>query len=484
MCQSLRLKTPLSLDNIQTQESKVDTGKAVDVDLVITESNGSESEVKDDSSRSGNDTDANGADIKHIYDEEPMAEVQLTAELMTLNNDYFIASVSHIIGCTSIDPAKSVLGYASGLTMTSDIAFSLLNKLTSRANPADIFTLVTGMNAQNESNLSITSNDINIELSNEFLRELQKNAYHGWIDEDVVNHIAKLAIVLQKAKHIQDFGPTSGIRASRGTLISAAEIHAVEKERKARTILLMAIPKNTLRKIHGIETSSKRNFWEANKGLGRVRKGDMTDSNDYSFPQQLEAHGAEVSTEDANHKELTSTSKSYASAQNVAFVSHSKSSANKVKSGHTGAYTTYTPSTYSNNIPEKSSLCESELFAGLMDDGVVNWGEHIVEEVRQNQHSTAISSIMRKQKILGKDSSKNLWKLVNSGMSSNSKVGLGYGIKSNNEVLSYEEEMNRTVFNCTEEDFVEKPLYNRFSKTDNLKGVPHPLTRDYTPKPQ
>ncbi|GJW81168.1 MAK10-like protein [Tanacetum coccineum] len=69
-------------------------------------------------------------------------------------------------------------------------------------------------------------------------------------------------------------------------------------------------------------------------------------------------------------------------------------------------------------------------------------------------------------------------------MTSNSKVGLGYGIKSNNEVLSYEEEMNCTVFNCTEEDFVDKPLYNRFSKTDNLKGVPHPLTGDYTPKPQ
>ncbi|GKE34819.1 hypothetical protein Tco_1454141 [Tanacetum coccineum] len=73
---------------------------------------------------------------------------------------------------------------------------------------------------------------------------------------------------------------------------------------------------------------------------------------------------------------------------------------------------------------------------------------------------------------------------VNSGMSSNSKVGSGYGIKSNNEVLSYEEEMNCTVFNCTKEDFIEKPLYNRFSKTDNLKGVPHPLTGDYTPKPQ
>ncbi|GJY39687.1 hypothetical protein Tco_0426051 [Tanacetum coccineum] len=83
-----------------------------------------------------------------------------------------------------------------------------------------------------------------------------------------------------------------------------------------------------------------------------------------------------------------------------------------------------------------------------------------------------------------KDSSKNLWKLVDSGMSSTSKVGLGYEIKSNDEVLSYEEEMNHTVFNCTEEDFIDKPLYGRFSKTDSFKGVPHPLTRDYTPKPQ
>ncbi|GJX72074.1 hypothetical protein Tco_0309245 [Tanacetum coccineum] len=48
------------------------------------------------------------------------------------------------------------------------------------------------VNAQNESNLSITSNDINMELSNEFLVELRKSAYHGWIDEDVMNHIAKV----------------------------------------------------------------------------------------------------------------------------------------------------------------------------------------------------------------------------------------------------------------------------------------------------
>ncbi|GJZ52629.1 ribonuclease H-like domain-containing protein [Tanacetum coccineum] len=90
------------------------------------------------------------------------------------------------------------------------------------------------------------------------------------------------------------------------------------------------------------------------------------------------------------------------------------------------------------------------------------------------------------QKIVDswKDSSKNLWKLVDSGMSSTSRVGLGYDIKSNDEVLSYEEEMNRTVFNCTEEDFIDKPLYSRFTKTNNFKGVLHPLSGDYTPKPQ
>ncbi|GKA28310.1 hypothetical protein Tco_0714478 [Tanacetum coccineum] len=37
-------------------------------------------QVQDDSSSSGNDTDAEDAEIRPIYDKEPMAEVQLTAE--------------------------------------------------------------------------------------------------------------------------------------------------------------------------------------------------------------------------------------------------------------------------------------------------------------------------------------------------------------------------------------------------------------------
>ncbi|GJT84299.1 putative ribonuclease H-like domain-containing protein [Tanacetum coccineum] len=532
--------------------------------------------------------------------------------------------------------------------------------------------------------------------------------------------------------------------------VSATEIHAVEKERKARTILLMAIPKEHLRRFHGMDDAKE--IWEAirtrfggNANSKKMQKAVLKQQFEAftissseglekgydRFQQllsQLEAHGAEVSTKDANHKflrslppawsnlamtmrtkpdvdtlsiddlynnlrvfeqELTSTSKSSASAQNVAFVSHSKSSTNKVKSGHTGAYSTCTP-TSSNNIQEREvpagfadeviyslfakqseDLATSrrpeqiddvdieemdinwqiamiairmkkfykktgrrvridgnkpvgfdkkklECFkchntghfarecpskgtndgkkrdsfyqdqgAGkkeqnqncllTMDDGVVNWGEHTVEEEETNHALMAISSNnevslcsktcidsynklktlcddqmnqlgeqeakilaytlavkkleaqvvtfqkqqlslneqltfqaneiyakdekLKKYRRIGmkavkekeqlqkivdswKNSSKNLWKLVDSGMTSNSKVGLGYEIQSNNEVLSYEEEMNRTVFKCTEEDFLNKPLYSRFSKTNNFKGVPHPLYGDYTPKPQ
>ncbi|GJX72391.1 hypothetical protein Tco_0309562 [Tanacetum coccineum] len=66
---------------IQITEGKVDTGKALDASLVNTESNGTESKEQDTSSRSRNDAHDDDADIRPIYDEEPMAEVQTTAEI-------------------------------------------------------------------------------------------------------------------------------------------------------------------------------------------------------------------------------------------------------------------------------------------------------------------------------------------------------------------------------------------------------------------
>ncbi|GJR32046.1 hypothetical protein Tco_1108278 [Tanacetum coccineum] len=62
-----------------------------------------------------------------------------------------------------------------------------------------------------------------------------------------------------------------------------------------------------------------------------------------------------------------------------------------------------------------------------MDDGIVNWGEHTEDE------------------------------------------------ETNHALM---------VISSSSEDSVGKPLYSRFTKTNDFKGVPHPLSGDYTPKPQ
>ncbi|GKD01971.1 putative ribonuclease H-like domain-containing protein, partial [Tanacetum coccineum] len=313
---------------------------------------------------------------------------------------------------------------------------------------------------------------------------------------------------------------------------------------------------------------------------------------------QLEAYGAEVSIEDANYKFLRS------------LPSACKSSTNKVKSGHTGPYSTYTPSTSLNNIPERevpagfadeiddvdieemdinwqivmiairmkkfykkterrvriNLECTSKGIndgkkrdsfyqdqgAGkkeqnqnclmTMDDGVVNWGEKYSRRSEQEAKILAYNQAVKKleaqivtfqkqqlslneqltfqanelyekdeklkkyrrigmkavkekeqlQKTVDswKDSSKNLWKLVNSGMTSNSKVDLGYGIKSNNGVLSYGEEMNLRSFGNTSEHSVEfesenisvpKEVFESKSVTTNEKVVSEPKPKEVKP---
>ncbi|GJV27678.1 ribonuclease H-like domain-containing protein [Tanacetum coccineum] len=146
--------------------------------------------------------------------------------------------------------------------------------------------------------------------------------------------------------------------------VSAAEIHAVEKERKARNILLMAIPKDHLQRFHAMNDTKE--IWEAistrfkgNANSKKMQKAvykqkfeafSISSSEGLEkgydrFQQllsQLEAHGVEVSTEDVNHKFLRSLPPAY------------KGSLNKVKSGHTSDYITYTP-TSSNHISEREA---------------------------------------------------------------------------------------------------------------------------------
>ncbi|GKD58423.1 hypothetical protein Tco_1295932 [Tanacetum coccineum] len=73
---------------MQTYASMVDSSKALDVDLVVMESNGTESEKQDTSSSSGNYlTHVVDVNIKPVNDQMPYAEVQLTTQHNVLANE-------------------------------------------------------------------------------------------------------------------------------------------------------------------------------------------------------------------------------------------------------------------------------------------------------------------------------------------------------------------------------------------------------------
>ncbi|GJT87417.1 hypothetical protein Tco_1069134 [Tanacetum coccineum] len=73
--------------HIDIKAKKVDMSKALDDSLVITKSSGTEFKKQDTSTRSGNE-DADNADIKTVYNKEPMAEVQLTVECNVLDTEH------------------------------------------------------------------------------------------------------------------------------------------------------------------------------------------------------------------------------------------------------------------------------------------------------------------------------------------------------------------------------------------------------------
>ncbi|GJV92961.1 hypothetical protein Tco_1540774 [Tanacetum coccineum] len=72
---------------MQSKEAKVDSEKILDADLVVTESSGTESKKHVSSSRSGNDTLAEDADINSVNDKQPMVEVQLSVKHNILANE-------------------------------------------------------------------------------------------------------------------------------------------------------------------------------------------------------------------------------------------------------------------------------------------------------------------------------------------------------------------------------------------------------------
>ncbi|GJY52050.1 putative ribonuclease H-like domain-containing protein [Tanacetum coccineum] len=246
-------------------------------------------------------------------------------------------------------------------------------------------------------------------LSNIKLPVLQKDDYDTWAMEmehylEYIDNEVWKVIQNGNSKKRVTKGKDGVYRVLPPT--TQEEQFADEKERKARTLLLMAVPKDHLRRFHGMDDAKE--IWAAiktrfggNANSKKMQKAVLkqqfeafTISSKESLEKgydrfqkllsQLDALGAGVSDEDANHKFLRSlppawdslamtmrtkknidtlsiddlynnlsvfeqdiqkTSSSSLSSDNVAFLSQAKASSSKHKPSHnSGSYSSYTTS--------------------------------------------------------------------------------------------------------------------------------------------
>nr|GFB14623.1 ribonuclease H-like domain-containing protein [Tanacetum cinerariifolium] len=78
-----------------------------------------------------------------------------------------------------------------------------------------------------------------------------------------------------------------------------------------------------------------------------------------------------------------------------------------------------------------------------------------------------------------RNSSKNLFILIDSSMSVRTKVGLGFNDCIRENELGWDDSAFN-VFTTNSEDVEGRPLFHRFAKTDSMKVVPPPPSGDYT----
>ncbi|GJS43986.1 putative ribonuclease H-like domain-containing protein [Tanacetum coccineum] len=233
------------------------------------------------------------------------------------------------------------------------------------------------------------------------------------------------------SKHLSDDDESYMKKAS-------TEIHVVLKRRCVKqNHLLMAIPRN-IEKFHGMDVlrdlgSHSRLGLDGNANSKKIQK---------LLLNTLEAHGAEVSTEDANHKFLRSLPSAWL---NLAMKMRTKPdvdtlSIDDLYNNLRCLYSTYSPTSskqYSRKRTFHAGFADEVIYSLFakqskdlellhedleqiddvdieemdinwrivwltIDDGVVNWGEHTVEEEEINHALMAISSnneVNKKQNI-------------------------------------------------------------------------------------
>ncbi|GJV94292.1 putative ribonuclease H-like domain-containing protein [Tanacetum coccineum] len=301
-------------------------------------------------------------------------------------------------------------------------------------------------------------------LSNIKLPVLQKDDYDTWAMEmehylEYIDNEVWKVIQNGNSKKRVTKGKDGVYRILPPT--TQAEQVADEKERKARTLLLMAVPKDHLRRFHGMDDAKEiwaaiktRNVW---RGYDRFQKTSIT----------VDALGASCRRQEVDGKMMWHLIREKLRVFNCHNTGHFAREC-KLKGQINWVEQTTDEEinhalmafTVNNEVSMCSKLCLDSYNAlkAKYDELQSEFGDqeaaltaHKIDEKLKKYRRIGMKAVKDKdalQKIVDSwfASSKNLWKLIDCGMSSTVKLGLGYSIKSNAEVLSYEEEMDRGIF--------------------------------------
>ncbi|GJV19140.1 ribonuclease H-like domain-containing protein [Tanacetum coccineum] len=298
---------------------------------------------------------------------------------------------------------------------------------------------------------------------------------------------------------------------------TAEEIVARERERKARTTLLMALPEDHLAKFH--KMTDAKEMWDAIKSrfggndeskkmqkyiLKQQFEGFSVSNSEglhkgydrfQSLLSQLEIHGAGVSTEDANQKFLRSLPSAWSQ---VSLIMRTKPGVdslsfddlyNNLRVFESDVKGSTASSSSPQNYEQTSSyslLANQSSCPQLGHKDLEQIDEYDLEEIDLKWQVAMIS--MRMKKVLQEDWGilcrvcriKEIKTTVEGCMSSGTKDGSRLE-KRYDGILSYENEVLQSVFMNKESELEKQPLYDRFVTAEGMHAVPPPMTGNYMP---
>ncbi|GKD53537.1 hypothetical protein Tco_1286924 [Tanacetum coccineum] len=251
---------------------------------------------------------------------------------------------------------------------------------------------------------------------------------------------------------------------------SAEEILARERERKARTTLLMALPEDHLARFHNI--SDAKEMWDAIK----TRFGGNAKNTGYKGRDQRTGKQEQpkaLLTIDAGVIDWSGQAEEE-EEDHALMAFNSNSSSNE-------AYTQALKKVEAQLVAhQQGQLWYEEKIRFMkidLDDktDVLTYHKKLLAEAEKEKED------LKAKVEKWHNSSKNLGKLLNTQMSANDKFGLGYGDYRYDGILSYENEVLQSVFMNKESDLENQPLYDRFVTAEGMHVVPPPMIGNCMP---